>query len=127
MHKIKEMLCDEVHEIEKHELSPNRVHLLGEMIDILKDLKYMEYLDCKMERYMKEGTVDSSHDIKSFLREYHTYETKKSDYIKTKDASKKFAMQNCLSDLFIKHGDLIKDMVDLFTLEEEKEVVRKYS
>lgn len=127
MHKIKEMLYEEVHEIENHELSTKSVQILGEMIDILKDLKYMEYLDCKMERYTKEGTAATSHDIKSLLREYHDYETKKLDYIRTKDASKKLAMQNCLSDLFIKYGDILKEMIDLFTLDEEKEVVRKYS
>lgn len=127
MHKIKEILYEEVHDMEKHELSPKGVQLLGEMIDILKNLKYMEYLDCKIECYMKEGTRDSGHDIKSFLREYHSYETKRSDYIKTKDASKKVAMQNCLSDMFVKYGDFIKEVVDLFTLEEEKEIVRKYS
>ena len=39
MHKIKEMLYEEVHEIENHELSTKSVQILGEMIDILKDLK----------------------------------------------------------------------------------------
>ena len=35
-------------------------------------------------------------------------------------------MQNCLSAMIEKYGNILKEMWDLFSLEEEKEIFRKY-
>lgn len=127
MHEVKERVYKEIHEILESELTPKGVTILGELVDIVKDIKYMDYLECKMEHYAHEDKGESGYDIKSFMRDYHDYELKRADYLKTRDTTRKAAMQKSLSDMIEKHGNVPKDMWDLFCLEEEKEIIRHHS
>lgn len=45
MERLKEIVKDEIREIEKHELSKTSIVMLGELVDILKDIKEMEKMD----------------------------------------------------------------------------------
>ena len=42
MERLKEIIKDEIKEIEKHELSKSSIIMLGELVDILKDIKEIE-------------------------------------------------------------------------------------
>lgn len=116
----------EIKELLESELTPKSVTILGELVDIVKDIKYMDYLDCKMKRYSMEMGGESGYDTKSFVKDLHDYEVRRADFLKSKDATRKAAMQNCLSAMIEKYGNTLKEMWDLFSLEEEKEIIRKY-
>ena len=45
MERLKEMVKDEIKDIEKHELSKASIVMLGELVDILKDIKEIEKMD----------------------------------------------------------------------------------
>ena len=45
MERLKEIIKDEIKEIEKHELSKTSIVMLGELVDILKDIKEIENMD----------------------------------------------------------------------------------
>ena len=45
MKRLKEIVKDEIKEIEKHELSKNSIVVIGEIVDILKDIKEIEKMD----------------------------------------------------------------------------------
>lgn len=126
MHEVKERVHSEIKEILESELTPKSVTILGELVDIVKDIKYMDYLDCKMKRYSMEMGGESGYDTKGFVKDLHDYEMKRADFLKSKDATRKTAMQNSLSAMIEKYGNTLKEMWDLFSLEEEKEIVRKY-
>lgn len=126
MHEVKERVHSEIKELLESELTPKSVTILGELVDIVKDIKYMDYLDCKMKRYSMEMGGESGFDTKVFVKDLHDYEVKRADFLRSKDATRKAAMQNCLTAMIEKYGNTLKEMWDLFSLEEEKEVVRKY-
>ena len=42
MERLKEIIKDEIKEIEKHELSKTSIVMLCELVDILKDIKEIE-------------------------------------------------------------------------------------
>lgn len=127
MHELKNRVHTEIKEVLDHELTPKSVEVLGELVDIVKDIKYMEYLDCKIAHYAKEGTNRTENPMHDFIKDFRDYEIKRADYMKTKDASRKVAMQSSLSDMIHKHGDMLKDLWDLFGMDEEKEIIRKLS
>lgn len=127
MYEIMERVHTEIKEVLGTELNPRSVEVLGELVDIVKDIKYIEYLECKMARYNKEGTYKTGTSMIDFMNDFRDYELKRTDYIKTKDATKKEAMQSSLSAMISKYRDTLKEMWDLFTLEEEKEIIRNVS
>lgn len=127
MHEIMERVHTEIKEVLGTELNPRSVEVLGELVDIVKDIKYIEYLECKMARYSKEDTSKTGTSMIDFMNDFRDYELKRTDYIKTKDATRKAAMQTSLSAMISKYRDTLKEMWDLFTLEEEKEIIRKVS
>ena len=45
MERLKEIVKDEIKEIEKHELSNSSIVVLGELVDILKYIKEIEKMD----------------------------------------------------------------------------------
>lgn len=45
MERLKEIVKDEIKEIEKHELSKSSIVVLGELVDILKGIKEIEKMD----------------------------------------------------------------------------------
>lgn len=45
MERLKEKVKDEIKDIEKHELSKASIVMLGELVDILKDIKELEKMD----------------------------------------------------------------------------------
>ena len=45
MERLKEIIKDEIKEIEKHELSKTSIVMLGKLVDILKDIKEIEKMD----------------------------------------------------------------------------------
>lgn len=45
MERLKETVKDEIKEIEKHELSKASIVMVGELVDILKDIKEIEKKD----------------------------------------------------------------------------------
>ena len=45
MERLKEIIKDEIKEIERHELSKSSIVVLGELVDILKDIKEIEKMD----------------------------------------------------------------------------------
>ena len=126
MHEVKERVHSEIKELLESELTPKGVTILGELVDIVKDIKYMDYLDCKMKRYSMEMGCESGYDTKDFVKDLHDYEVKRADFLKSKDATRKAAMQNCLTAMIEKYCNILKEMWDLFSLEEEKEIIRKY-
>ena len=71
-------------------------------------------------------TNRGGYGTKGFVKDLHDYEVKRADFLKFKDATRKAAMQNCLSAMIEKYGNILKEMWDLFSLEEEKEIIRKY-
>lgn len=45
MEILKEIVKDEIREIEKHQLSKSSIVVLGELVDILKGIKEIEKMD----------------------------------------------------------------------------------
>ena len=45
MERLKEIVKDEIKEIERHELSKASIVMLGKLVDILKDIKEIERVD----------------------------------------------------------------------------------
>ena len=45
MERLKERINDEIKEIEKHELSKASIVILGELVDILKEIKELKRSD----------------------------------------------------------------------------------
>ena len=45
MERLKEIVKDEIKEIERHELSKASIVMLGKLVDILKDIKEIKKMD----------------------------------------------------------------------------------
>ena len=45
MERLKEIVNDEIKDIEKYELSKASIVMLGELVDILKDIKEIDKID----------------------------------------------------------------------------------
>lgn len=60
---------NEIHDLVSKGFTPQRVEWLGSLVDICKDIKYMEYLDEKISHYNGETEAGQT-QIKSDMKGY---------------------------------------------------------
>lgn len=58
MYRLKEMICNEIKEIEDKGIKTSNVALLGDLIDMYKDLVNVDYWDYKMHTKKEESMME---------------------------------------------------------------------
>lgn len=109
MHKVKEIVYNEIHEIETNGLTSKNLLMLGDLVDIYKDVCNIEYWNEKL-RLMKNDTERSK--IHHELAKVNEIYDKKQKGILVDDET----LEQCILDLII-FADEIKASISRFKLD----------
>lgn len=137
MHKTKEIVKAEINEIVARPLTVSAVGVLGELIDIYKDIEYIEYMHCKeahmeWEEHESERTdhenAESLSDeaIKKISDSLVAYKKAKGEYSKRSDAVTKRNMINTLQEVMDSYNYAIHGTWDRTDTEEERAIIKDY-
>lgn len=109
MHKVKEIVYNEIHEIETNGLTSKNLPMLGDLVDIYKDVCNIEYWNEKL-RLMKNDTERSK--IHHELAKVNEIYDKKQKGISVDDET----LEQYILDLII-FADEIKASISRFKLD----------
>lgn len=109
MHKVKEIVYNEIHEIETNGLTSKNLPMLGDLVDIYKDVCNIEYWNEKL-RLMKNDTERSK--IQHELAKVNEIYDKKQKGISVDDET----LEQYILDLII-FADEIKASISRFKLD----------
>lgn len=133
MHKIKDIVKQEIDDIVAKPLSVKAVEVLGELIDIYKDIEYIDYMHCK-ESHMKWEEMHSdeygvAHDdaMDKIKNSIVAYKKAKEDFNKKNDAITKNAMINALQELMDSYNYAIHGTWDGTDTNEERALIKEYT
>ena len=64
MERLKQIVKDEIKEIEKHKLSKASIVMLGELVDILKNIKEIERMDNMTKQKLRMYKVSNMYEVR---------------------------------------------------------------
>lgn len=133
MDKLKHIVKAEIDDITNHSLSPALVGVLGQLVDIYKDIEYIEYMHCK-EQHMRieesrmnndvgDGVSDS--EMRYVKDSLNAYKNSKKNYLMHRDVASKNKMLHDLQAVMDSYGVAIKDVWNGSDSEEEKALIKE--
>ena len=132
MDKLKHIVKAEIDDITNHSLSPALVGVLGQLVDIYKDIEYVEYLHCKEQHmrieeshmYNDAGDGVSASEMRYVEDSLNAYKNSKKNYLTHRDAASKNKMLHDLQAVMDSYGVAIKDVWNGSDSEEERVLIR---
>lgn len=132
MDKLKHIVKAEIDDITNHNLSPALVGVLGQLVDIYKDIEYVEYMHCKEqhmcieESHMNNDTGDgvSASEMRYVEDSLNAYKNSKKNYLTHRDAASKNKMLHDLQAVMDSYGVAIKDVWNGSDSEEERVLIK---
>lgn len=122
MYKLKSTIKSEIDYMLEKPLTVARVHTLGELVDIYKDVEYIEYMHCK-EAALANGGV-SNDALKQISDSIVTYSDAKATWLKNRDTVSKSAMLNALQAVMEGYRNAMHEMLEHTSTDEEKAVIK---
>jgi hypothetical protein len=132
MDKLKHIVKVEIDDITNHSLSPALVGVLGQLVDIYKDIEYVEYMHCKEQHmrieeshmYNDVGDGVSASEMRYVEDSLNAYKNSKKNYLTHRDAASKNKMLHDLQAVMDSYGVAIKDVWNGSDSEEERVLIR---
>ena len=132
MDKLKHIVKAEIDDITNHSLSPALVGVLGQLVDIYKDIEYVEYLHCKEQHmrieeshmYNDVGDGVSASEMRYVEDSLNAYKNSKKNYLTHRDAASKNKMLHDLQAVMDSYGVAIKDVWNGSDSEEERVLIK---
>lgn len=132
MDKLKHIVKAEIDDITNHSLSPALVGVLGELVDIYKDIEYIEYMHCKEqhmrieESHMNNDTGDgvSASEMRYVEDSLNAYKNSKKNYLMHRDVASKNKMLHDLQAVMDSYGVAIKDVWNGSDSDEERVLIK---
>ena len=109
MHKVKEIVYNEIHEIETNGLTSKNLPMLGDLVDIYKDVCNIEYWNEKLEMMKNDNDRSNIHHELNKVKEMYD---KKQKGISVDDET----LEQHVVDLIL-FADEIKSCVSKFKLD----------
>lgn len=122
MYKLKNTVKAEIDDMLEKPLTVSRVHTLGELIDIYKDVEYIEYMHCKEAALADKGVSNDA--LKHISDSIVTYSDAKATWLKNRDTVSKSAMLNALQAVMEGYRSAMHEMLEHTDTEEEKAVIK---
>lgn len=133
MDKLKHIVKAEIDDITNHSLSPALVGVLGELVDIYKDIEYIEYMHCK-EQHMRieesrmydkdSGDGVSASEMRYVEDSLNAYKNSKKNYLMHRDVASKNKMLHDLQAVMDSYGVAIKDVWNGSDSDEERVLIK---
>lgn len=132
MDKLKHIVKAEIDDITNHSLSPALVDVLGELVDIYKDIEYIEYMHCKEqhmrieESHMNNDAGDgvSASEMRYVEDSLNAYKNSKKNYLMHRDVASKNKMLHDLQAVMDSYGVAIKDVWNGSDSDEERVLIK---
>lgn len=135
MHKLLERIENELHEFGEKGISKDNVAIIGELVDMYKDLKYVEHMHKKEDLYDGEGSemkaenmerrADSRFD-RNINELYDKYLWCKKEYARDGSEVHKGKVVESLEKLMSEVCDLLFDIYRDCDFKAERDVLEKY-
>lgn len=133
MHKLKEVVKTEIDDIVKSGITSGNIEILGELVDIYKDVENIEYWECKEKYYKAKEEMDANiasratsvQDLVSSSMD--SYMTSKRAYERSKDATDKKRMLTDLKMLLENYGVALKDLWLNSSSDDERAIIKDIS
>lgn len=132
MDKLKHIVKAEIDDIANRSLSPALVGVLGQLVDIYKDIEYVEYLHCKEqhmrieESHMNNDTGDgvSASEMRYVEDSLNAYKNSKKNYLMHRDVASKNKMLHDLQAVMDSYSVAIKDVWNGSDSDEERVLIK---
>ena len=132
MDKLKHIVKAEIDDITNRSLSPALVGVLGQLVDIYKDIEYIEYMYCKEQHmrieeshmYNDAGDGVSASEMRYVEDSLNAYKNSKKNYLMHRDAASKNKMLHDLQAVMDSYGVAIKDVWNGSDSEEERVLIK---